>query len=148
MFRQRVRSIRFMVKEMHRFIIHAHQLCQAGRLLGSNIIGMELRTQGSETSILQIEVISAMIILQVGIQSEKTGKAHQEDQMEIGKPTAAFIQPDNGMMQISKQRTVLCLLPHAHDKGIPTETKRWQIYKDRRESWRKDKKTSPLSPYI
>ena len=52
-----------------------------------------------------------MIILQVGIQTEKTGKAHQEDQMEIGKPLPAFIQPDDGMIQISKQRTVLCLLP-------------------------------------
>ena len=96
---------------MHRFIIHAHQLCQAGRLLGSDVIGMKLRTQGSETSILQIEVISGMIILQVGIQTEKTGKAHQEDQMEIGKPLPAFIQPDDGMIQISKQRTVLRLLP-------------------------------------
>lgn len=98
-------------EKMHRFIIHAHQLCQAGRLLGSDVIGMKLRTQGSETSILQIEVISGMIILQVGIQTEKTGKAHQEDQMEIGKPLPAFIQPDDGMIQISKQRTVLCLLP-------------------------------------
>ena len=50
-----------------------------------------------------------MIIFQVRIQSEKARQAHQKDQMKIGKTTATLVQPDNGMLQICKQRTVFGL---------------------------------------
>ena len=68
-------------EKMHRFIIHAHQLCQAGRLLGSDVIGMELRTQGSETSILQI----------CGELSHATKRAVYEENQELVKPITLFI---------------------------------------------------------
>ena len=68
---------------------------------------MKLRAQGSETGTLQIEVISILIILQIGIQPQKAGQAHLEDQMEIGEILAALIQPDDGVLQIGKQWTVL-----------------------------------------
>ena len=43
-----------------------------------------------------------MIILQIRIKSQETGKTHQEHQMEIGKAVSTLIQPNDGMLQISK----------------------------------------------
>ena len=89
-------------KEMHCFVVHAHQPCETCRLFRRYIVGMQLRTQRGKAGILLIKIIAAVIIFQVRIQSEKTRQTHQKDQMKIGKATAAFIQPDNGMLQISE----------------------------------------------
>ena len=74
---------------------------------------MQLGTSRSKTSIQQIEVITGMIVFQIGIKAQKTGKTHQKNKMEIRESFPALIQPNDGMLQISKQRTVLSLLPNS-----------------------------------
>ena len=54
-------------------------------------------------------VIVAVLVVQIRIQPQKTGKTHQKNQMEIGKPFATLVQPNDRMLQISEQRTVFSL---------------------------------------
>lgn len=62
-----------------------------------------------------------MIVLEIGIKPQKAGKPHQKDQMEIGKTFAALVQPDNRMLQIGKQWTVLRLFTDSPIKKFSQE---------------------------
>ena len=57
----------------------------------------------------------------MGVKPEEAGKAHQEDQVEIGIPLAALVQPDDGVAQVGEQRTVLRLLAHGTAEELGEE---------------------------
>lgn len=103
-------------KQTHSLIIHTHQLPEACSLFRMNIRRMQLRTQRSEASIEQIEVISLMIIFQIGIKPQEARKTHQKDQMKIGKAILALIQPNDRMLQIREQRPILRLFANGSIK--------------------------------
>ena len=62
-----------------------------------------------------------MIIFQVRVKPQKTRKTHQKNQMKIGKSLSTLVQPNDRMLQIGKQRTVLCLLPDSPVKKLRQE---------------------------
>ena len=118
MFRQRVRSNRFMVKMMHRFIIHAHQLCQAGRLLGercnwngaADARGVKTKHSANRSNLRHDNPPGW------DTNRENRERRIRKTRWKLANPVPAFIQPDDGMIQISKQRTVLRLPPGRRDK--------------------------------
>lgn len=67
--------------------------------------------------------------------------------MEISKPLAAFVQPSDGMYQISKQRPILCLLTNRTIKELGQEKRNRRFIRIVRYRRERGKKTSLLLFY-
>ena len=92
-------------EQTHRFIIHAHQINDSGRLFSGKEKPVRRRPV-YKTGVQQVKAPSGNIIVQIGIKAQKAGQAEEKDQMEIRKVTAASIEPANGIHQIGEQRGI------------------------------------------
>ena len=92
-------------KQMHRFVIHAHQHTHAARLVGAHDVGVQ-RLHTGETGRAQVETVPRMIVVQVGIEAQEARHAHQKHQVEVGHRRAGAVEPLQGVAQVGKERSV------------------------------------------
>lgn len=97
-------------EKMHGAEVHAHEAGNECSLLGTKIVPMLRRTM-TETSTQEVKTIARHIIVEIGIEPQETGQAHEEDKMKIGHSTSlASIEPTDGVEQVGEERTVHPLL--------------------------------------
>lgn len=97
-------------KQMHGAEVHAHETGNENGLLGTKIVPMMGRTT-TEAGTQEVETIARHIVVEIGIEPQEAGQAHEKDEVEIGHGTPlASIEPTDGVEQVGEERTVHPLL--------------------------------------
>ena len=121
-------------KEMHRFVVHTHQPCETCRLFRRYIVGMQLRTQRVKQAFCKSNNRRRDNLPSSDTIRENATKRIKKDQMKNWQ-SHCRIHPTRQWNAANKRIKDGFPPPRAaHDIRIRTETKRWQIYKDRRGS--------------
>ena len=83
-FEQTVAVVMGETVEVHRGVIHAHHELYDLGLGGLEEVAMN-RRHSTEDTLAQVEIVARGIVVEIGIETEESRKAHEKHQVEIGK---------------------------------------------------------------
>ena len=79
-------------EEMHGGVVHAHHELQLVGLARKEHVAMEWG-RGAEDALAQVEIVTRLIVVEVGIEPEEAAEAHEEDEVEVGEAIGLAVEP-------------------------------------------------------
>ena len=79
-------------EEMHGGVVHAHHELQLVGLAGKEHVAMEWG-RGAEDTLAQVEIVTRLIVVEVGIEPEEAAEAHEEHEVEVGEAIGLAVEP-------------------------------------------------------
>lgn len=80
------------LEEVHGGIVHAHHELELLGLGGQEHVAMEWE-RGAEDTLAQVEIVTRLVVVEVGVETEEPAEAHEEDEMEVGEAVCLAVEP-------------------------------------------------------
>ena len=104
-------SVRHLEK-MHGGKIHTHHQLHLLSLLRVKEIAMNGRGR-QEDALTKIEIVARCVVVEIGVETKESRKAHEKHQMEIGKVAVLPIEPLDTISDIIEKQGILLFTPQS-----------------------------------
>ena len=79
-------------EKVHGGEVHTHHQLELVGLGGEEHVAMEWG-HGAEDTLTEVETITRLVVVEVGVEAEEAAEAHEEDEVEVGEAVCLAVEP-------------------------------------------------------